>query len=107
MAEDLRCVFEFSMPLGCMGEVYRLLERHNISLWVAELEKLEVPEAVTADFCPPPAAKAPNTSRGYRVRRRAGGGVARAREGSYPMFKHEEAPNGELRAEGVFGRWSG
>jgi uncharacterized protein YecE (DUF72 family) len=50
LPEDLRYAFEFRHASWLVDEVYRLLEGRNISLCVAESEKLEVPEVITADF---------------------------------------------------------
>src|SRR5712671_596213 len=47
---DLRFAFEFRHNSWLNDEVYGLLRERNISLCVAESEKLEVPEVITADF---------------------------------------------------------
>lgn len=98
---DLRYAFEFRHPGWLDDEVYRTLQARNVALCVAESEKLEVPEVITADFVY------------YRLRKPEyshddiQGIAARARqlvsEGRdlYLMFKHEETPDGALYAEKV------
>src|SRR5829696_556618 len=46
----LRYAFEFRHPSWLVDEVYDALRTRNVSLCVAESEKLEVPEVITADF---------------------------------------------------------
>src|SRR5690242_1576870 len=50
LPRDLRYAFEFRHPSWLCDEVYDALRARNISLCVAESEKLEVPEVITADF---------------------------------------------------------
>jgi len=97
----LRCAFAFRHTSWLAEEVYALLRERNVSLCVAESEKLEVPEVITADFVY------------YRLRKRecteadVDGFAASAREllaggrDLYLMFKHEESPDGALNAEMV------
>ena len=47
---DLRFAFKFRHVSWLMDKVYRELGRRNVALCVAESEKLEVPEVITADF---------------------------------------------------------
>jgi uncharacterized protein YecE (DUF72 family) len=95
----MRYAFEFRHASWLVDEVYDELRRSNVSLCVAESEKLEVPEVITADFVY------------YRLRKPEYTGedvdalAARAREllatarDLYLMFKHEETPAGALNAE--------
>jgi uncharacterized protein YecE (DUF72 family) len=99
LPEGGRYTFEFRHPSWFTDDVYELLRAHNAALCVAESEKLEVPDVVTADFSY------------YRLRKpeyseaEIGGLAARALgllgEGhdSYLAFKHEEDPGGALCAE--------
>jgi uncharacterized protein YecE (DUF72 family) len=96
---DLRYAFEFRHASWLAEPVYEELRRRNVSLCVAESEKLEVPEVITADFVY------------FRLRQPeytaedVAGIAARAREllaagrDLYLMFKHEETPDGALNAE--------
>ncbi|HUK19514.1 MAG TPA: DUF72 domain-containing protein [Bryobacteraceae bacterium] len=97
----MRYAFEFRHPSWLAEPVYEELRRRNISLCVAESERLEVPEVITADFVY------------YRLRKPdytaadIGAFSARAREllatgrDLYLMFKHEETPEGALNAAKV------
>jgi uncharacterized protein YecE (DUF72 family) len=101
LPEDLRYAFEFRHPSWLADPVYRLLESRNISLCVAESEKLEVPEVITANFVYYRLRKPDYTAEDIA------GITARAREllaagkDLYLMFKHEETPEGALHAERV------
>ena len=97
----LRYAFEFRHASWLVEEVYDTLHQRNVSLCVAESEKLVVPEVITADFVY------------YRLRKPqytaddVTGIVARSTEvlatgrDLYLMFKHEESPEGALHAETV------
>ncbi len=101
LPDGLRYAFEFRHPSWLVEEIYGMLREHNVSLCVAESERLEVPEVITADFVY------------YRLRKPdyteadVDGFAARAREllatgrDLYLMFKHEETPEGALNAEKV------
>jgi uncharacterized protein YecE (DUF72 family) len=98
---DLRYAFEFRHASWLIEEVYDTLRQRNISLCVAESERLEVPQVITADFVY------------YRLRKPeyspgdVAAIVARSKEvlatgrDLYLMFKHEETPEGALNAETV------
>jgi uncharacterized protein YecE (DUF72 family) len=99
-----RYAFEFRHESWLIEPVYAELRSHNISLCVAESEKLEVPEVITADFVY------------YRLRKPEytdadiDSFAARAREllatgrDLYLFFKHEETPDGALNAERLLER---
>jgi len=101
LPKDLRYAFEFRHTSWLDESVYDELRKHNVSLCLAESEKLEVPEVITADFVY------------YRLRKPdytdadVAGFAARAKEllvtgrDLYLMFKHEETPEGALHAEKV------
>ncbi len=98
---DLRYAFEFRHASWLVDEVYDTLRQRNVSLCVAESEKLEVPQVITADFVY------------YRLRKPeytpddVAAIVTRSKEllatgrDLYLMFKHEETPDGALNAETV------
>ncbi len=98
---DLRYAFEFRHASWLADAVYRLLEQRNMALCLAESEKFEAPEVLTADFVY------------YRLRKPAytdedvAGIAARAQDllaagkDLFLMFKHEETPDGALHAEDV------
>jgi len=99
LPKGMRYAFEFRHASWLVEDVYAELRQRNISLCVAESERLEVPEVVTADFVY------------YRLRmpdyteKDIDGFAARAKEllaggrDLYLMFKHEETPEGALNAE--------
>jgi uncharacterized protein YecE (DUF72 family) len=101
LPKGMRYAFEFRHTSWLTEAVYDELRGRNISLCVAESEKLEVPEVITADFVY------------YRLRKPeyteqdVDGFVAHARDllasgrDLYLMFKHEESPEGALNAEMV------
>ncbi|HTT63427.1 MAG TPA: DUF72 domain-containing protein [Bryobacteraceae bacterium] len=98
---DLRYAFEFRHASWLVDEVYRKLEKRNISLCVAESEKFEVPEVITADFVYYRLRKPEYTpedieSFAGRARELLGQG-----KDLFLMFKHEETPDGALNAEEV------
>ena len=98
---DLRYAFEFRHASWLVEEVYDILRQRNVSLCVAESERLEVPQVITADFVY------------YRLRKPdyspddVAAIVTRSKEvlstgrDLYLMFKHEETPDGALNAETV------
>jgi uncharacterized protein YecE (DUF72 family) len=96
---DIRCAFEFRNKTWLVDEVYRLLEKHAVALCLAESEKFEVPEVITAPFVYVRLRKedySPEDRQeiGERARRQ----VADGRD-VYVFFKHEDTPAGALYAE--------
>jgi uncharacterized protein YecE (DUF72 family) len=101
---DLRYAFEFRHASWLVDDVYRLLERRNISLCVAESEKLEVPEVITADFVYYRLRKPAYTAEDIdAIASRALGLVEQGKD-LFLMFKHEDTPDGALHAEEVLRR---
>ena len=103
----MRYAFEFRHPSWLTEEVYSLLRERNISLCVAESEKLEVPEVVTADFVyyrlrKPEYTEADVDAIAARSRELLGTG-----RDLYLMFKHEETPAGAQNAELLLQRVAG
>jgi uncharacterized protein YecE (DUF72 family) len=86
----IRYAFEFRHTSWLAEPVYELLRRHNAALCLAESEKLEIPEVLTADFVY------------YRLRKPEYSPedqlLATGRD-LYLMFKHEDTPDGALHAE--------
>jgi uncharacterized protein YecE (DUF72 family) len=94
-----RYAFEFRHDSWLAEPVYEALRARNVALCVAESERLEVPEVITADFVY------------YRLRKPnytetdVDAFAARARDlldtgrDLYLMFKHEDTPEGALNAE--------
>jgi uncharacterized protein YecE (DUF72 family) len=98
---DLRYAFEFRHTSWLVEPVYDELRKRNISLCVAESERLEVPEVITADFVYYRLRKPEYTEEDVAaIRARSEEMVAAGRD-LYLMFKHEETPDGALNAEKV------
>jgi uncharacterized protein YecE (DUF72 family) len=98
---DLRYAFEFRHASWLVEPVYDELRKRNISLCVAESERLEVPEVITADFVYYRLRKPEYTEEDVAaIRARSEEMVAAGRD-LYLMFKHEETPDGALNAEKV------
>jgi len=99
LPKGMRYAFEFRHASWLVDEVYDELRRSNVSLCVAESERLEVPEVITADFVYYRLRKPEYTEEDVDAL------AARAREllatgrDLYVMFKHEESPAGALNAE--------
>lgn len=99
LPNGMRYAFEFRHTSWLAEEVYDELKQRNISLCVAESEKLEVPEVITADFVyyrlrKPDYTEEDVTAFAARSRELLAGG-----KDLYLMFKHEETPEGALNAE--------
>lgn len=101
LPKDLRYAFEFRNQSWLSEPVYAALRKRNVSLCVAESERLEVPEVITADFVYYRLRKPDYTAEDVAAF------AARSRElletgrDLYLMFKHEETPEGALNAEMV------
>ena len=96
---ELRYAFEFRNTSWLTDDVYRLLETHQVSLCLAESDKLEIPRVITAQFVYSRLRKAD-----YSAEERAGireriGAILSGGRDAYVFFKHEETPAGALYAE--------
>ena len=99
-----RYAFEFRHQSWLADPVYEELRGHNVSLCVAESEKLEVPEVITADFVYYRLRKpeyTPQDIDAFAVRARD---LLASGRDLYLMFKHEETPEGALNAERLLAR---
>lgn len=99
LPEDIRCAFEFRNASWLTPEVYQLLEKHRVALCLAESEKFEVPEVLTAGFVyvrlrKPDYTPEDRAEIAQRARRLIEGG-----RDVYAFFKHEESPAGALYAQ--------
>jgi len=98
---DLRYAFEFRHVSWLVDDVYQELRSRNVALCVAESEKLEVPEVITADFVYYRLRKPDYTTEDVQgIADRAKELLATGRD-LYLMFKHEETPEGALNAARV------
>jgi len=101
LPKDLRYAFEFRHESWLAEPVYEVLRRHNVSLCVAESERLEVPEVITADFVYYRLRKPNYTEADIdEFAARARDLLATGRD-LFLMFKHEETPEGAIHAESL------
>jgi uncharacterized protein YecE (DUF72 family) len=99
LPKDLRYAFEFRHATWLTEAVYDALREHNVSLCVAESEKLEVPEVITADFVYYRLRKPDYTADDVAAFRARSKELLATGRDLYLMFKHEESPEGALNAE--------
>jgi uncharacterized protein YecE (DUF72 family) len=107
LPKDIRCAFEFRNKSWLIDEVYRLFEKHGIALCLAESDKFEVPEVVTAGFVYVRLRKEDySPEERAEVAGRVRGMLAAGRD-VYVFFKHEETPAGAVYAEELLKTVSG
>jgi uncharacterized protein YecE (DUF72 family) len=96
---DLRFSIEFRHTSWLNDAVYDELKARNISVCLAESEKLEVPEVITADFVYYRLRKSEYSEEERKlIAERARELVSQGKD-LYLFFKHEETPEGVLYAE--------
>ena len=97
---QFRMAFEFRHASWFESPIYKLLERHNAALCVAESDDLETPDVVTADFSCYRRRKTEYTD--AELDEITTGLQERARRGDvFAYFKHEEEPTGAVWAAKV------
>jgi uncharacterized protein YecE (DUF72 family) len=104
---DIRCAFEFRNASWLVDDVYRLFEKHGIALCLAESDKFEVPEVLTAGFVYVRLRKedySPEERTAIAERMR---GMLAAGRDVYVFFKHEDTPAGAMYAEELLQTRSG
>jgi uncharacterized protein YecE (DUF72 family) len=99
LPEGMRYAFEFRHPSWLIDEVYETLRARNVSLCVAESERLEVPEVITADFVYYRLRKPDYTEEDVAAFAARSKELLATGRDLYLMFKHEETPEGALNAE--------
>jgi len=104
LPQDIRCAFEFRNASWLNDEVYKLLEKHSIALCLAESEKFEVPEVLTAGFVYVRLRKTDYSAEDraeitQRTQRLLIGTSDAGGRDVYAFFKHEETPAGAIYAE--------
>ena len=101
LPKDVRHAFEVRHASWLCEEVYEELRKRNISLCVAESERLEVPEVITADFVYFRLRKPDYTEADVDAFAARSKELLAAGRDLYVMFKHEETPDGAIHAEGL------
>ncbi len=101
---DLRYAFEFRHTSWLTDEVYRMLQDRKASLCVAESEKLEIPEVITADFVYYRLRKPEYTPEDIDSIARRSAELLDQQKDLFLLFKHEDSPEGALHAETVLQR---
>jgi uncharacterized protein YecE (DUF72 family) len=101
LPKDLRYAFEFRHASWLADPVYDELRKRNVSLCVAESERLEVPEVITADFVYYRLRKPDYTDADVEAFKSRSKELLATGRDLYLMFKHEETPDGALNAEKV------
>jgi len=100
---DLRYAFEFRNTSWLAGEIYRLLEKHGVSLCLAESDRLEIPQVITAGFVYSRLRKGDYTGdERAEIRERVEKMLGDGRD-VYVFFKHEETAAGAVYAEELLG----
>ncbi len=102
----MRYAFEFRHTSWLDEPVYEVLRAHNVSLCVAESEKLEVPEVITADFVYYRLRKPDYTEADVDAIAARSKELLATGKDLYVMFKHEESPEGAINAELLRGKVS-
>ena len=105
LPKDLRYAIEFRHASWLVDDTYSTLAKHNVSLCLAESEKLEIPKVVTADFVYSRLRKAEyskETLDGIEGQTRE---QLTAGRDVFAFFKHEEDPHGALYAEDLLARF--
>lgn len=99
LPKDVRCAFEFRHASWLCDEVYGILKQHQISLCLAESDKLVIPEVITAGFVYSRLRKEDySPEERNEISGRAAQILGEERD-MYVFFKHEETPAGALYAE--------
>jgi len=99
LPEGMRFAFEFRHESWLAEPVYDELRRRNVALCLAESEKLEIPQVLTADFVYYRLRKPDYTEADIDAFAARSKDLLAAGRDLYLMFKHEETPDGALNAE--------
>jgi uncharacterized protein YecE (DUF72 family) len=95
----MRYAFEFRHASWQNDEVYRVLEKHNISYCLAESETVEPPEVITADFVYFRLRKAEYSPEDRETIWAKTKATLDGGKSAFLFFKHEDTPEGALYAE--------
>ncbi len=105
LPSDYRYAFEFRHDSWLADATYDTLGERNVSLCLAESEKLEIPKVVTADFVYSRLRKAEYGKETLaEIERQTREQLDSGRD-VFAFFKHEEDPHGALYAEDLLARF--
>jgi len=95
--EQTRIAIEFRNESWFTDSVFHLMKEHNVALCIAESDKLQVPEEITASFAYYRFRKSEYSESALREIESRLSKAARECE-VYAFLKHEETPEGALNA---------
>jgi len=101
LPRDLRAAFEFRHDSWLAEPVYQILAERNVSLCLAESDRLTVPEVITADFVYFRLRKPEYAPDEVATTRERALELVAAGKDVFVFFKHEDTPEGALYAEQV------
>ena len=104
LPNNLRYAFEFRHASWHDEGVYQLLRDHNACLCLAESEKLEAPEVITADFVYFRLRKENYTAEDRAAIRQKVQRLLLKDRTIFLFFKHEDTPEGAVYAEEMLRR---
>jgi len=99
LPKGFKYVFEFRDASWLNSSVYGLLRKYHVALCLAESEKLEVPEVVTAGFVYYRLRRPDYAAKDIKAIRERFTKFLKERKDVYVFFKHEDTPEGALHAE--------
>jgi uncharacterized protein YecE (DUF72 family) len=99
LPNDIRFAFEFRHASWLCAEVYERLAKRNMALCLAESDKLEMPQVMTADFGYFRLRKGDYSEEARREIAERVKALLKDGRDAFVYFKHEEDPNGALWAE--------
>jgi uncharacterized protein YecE (DUF72 family) len=99
LPKDMRFAFEFRHKSWHDDAVYELLQKHNVCYCLAESDKLEPPDVMTADFAYFRLRKAEYPPEERQAILEKTQQLLSGGKSVFLFFKHEETPDGALYAE--------
>jgi uncharacterized protein YecE (DUF72 family) len=99
LPDGLRYAFEFRHASWQSDAVYQVLEKRNVCYCLAESEKLEPPDVITADFVYFRLRKPEYTPEDREAIAAKTKALLAAGKSVFLFFKHEDTPDGALYAE--------
>lgn len=104
LPRSMRYAFEFRHVSWQNDDVYRVLEKHNISYCLAESETVEPPEVITADFVYFRLRKPEYSPEDRETIWGKTKALLDDGKSTFLFFKHEDTPEGALYAEEMLGK---